>query len=343
MADVLYLFFKKDDCEVMHVRYESLNMHIFFQTIFSKGILNIKNNYKFNYIKTVSPKVVITCIDNNAAFYKLKDIYDKTTYISVQLSTRDNKFINECNNYYSNTKGKKLKSDHIFVLGKKYMEIFSKIIDSKIHLLGSFKNNYFYLKKNNNFNKEKSILFISQIYPTSPLNKIKREIKIFNSLYEYCSKKNYVLNLCSKNSPSVESFYRKKLTKGKWNYFPTINPSSSYEIVNNSKLIVFTNSTLGLEALIKKIRCISFPPEDFPIKNFMKKYSDKGPFWSCTFDYETMVEYLERVINYSEEEWDRIIKEHIGDIIEYDPKNSRFYEIVKKINLPIKNQSIANF
>ena len=143
MADVLYLFFKKDDCEVMHVRYESLNMHIFFQTIFSKGILNIKNNYKFNYIKTVSPKVVITCIDNNAAFYKLKDIYDKTTYISVQLSTRDNKFINECNNYYSNTKGKKLKSDHIFVLGKKYMEIFSKIIDSKIHLLGSFKNNYF--------------------------------------------------------------------------------------------------------------------------------------------------------------------------------------------------------
>ena len=33
-------------------------------------------------------------------------------------------------------------------------------------------------------------------------------------------------------------------------------------------------------------------------------------------------------------EWGQIIHKYIGDIMEYDPKNTRFYKIMKKLNLP---------
>ena len=52
----------------------------------------------------VSPKIVLTAIDNNPAFYKLKNIYDKPYYISFQNGQRDNKFYNECKSYIKETK-----------------------------------------------------------------------------------------------------------------------------------------------------------------------------------------------------------------------------------------------
>ena len=30
----------------------------------------------------------------------------------------------------------------------------------------------------------------------------------------------------------------------------------------------------------------------------------------------------------------KLLIKYIGDIMEYDPKNTRFYEIIKKLNLP---------
>ena len=47
----------------------------------------------------VLPKVVYTGIDNNPAFYKLKDIYNQPIYISVQNGMRSNEFYNECKQY----------------------------------------------------------------------------------------------------------------------------------------------------------------------------------------------------------------------------------------------------
>ena len=46
-----------------------------------------------------------------------------------------------------------------------------------------------------------------------------------------------------------------------------------------------------------------------------------------------MENYIEKIIKYSEEEWSEIIKKNIGDIMDYDPKNTKLLSILKKINL----------
>ena len=175
----------------------------------------------------------------------------------------------------------------------------------------------------------------SGMYHKGMHHKEKREILIFSTLYNYCKRKKYQLHFCAKFGSEFENYYRQKHVKGDWIFSPKTNLGSSYDLINKSQLIVFTNSTLGLEALAKGKRCISFPPEEFPIENFSKKYPSTGPFWSCDFSHEIMENYLEKIIKYSDEEWDKIVKENIGDIMEYDPKNNGLHSILKKINLQV--------
>jgi len=340
---IAHLIFNKEDCELMSVRYESLNLYIIILTLLKSGIKNFQNNYKLNYIKTVSPKIIFSVFTWNPAFFKLKDIYNEATYINIISSNIDNRFKNECDKYYSDNQNKRLKADHIFIPGKYYENIFSKLIDANIYISGSFLNNYFNFTKKNDANNIRSLLFISQINPflkdypdncpkAKYMEKIKKEIKIFSVLNDYCKRKKYKLNLCSKNPPSSETYYRNNYAKGNWNFFPNTG-LGSYKIANNSNLIVFTNSTLGIEVLSKRIRAVSFPPENFPIEDHSKKYPSAGPFWSCAINQQIIESYLEKIIKYSDEEWDQVIKENIDDIMKYDPKNTVFYEVMKKNNL----------
>ena len=50
--------FNKNDYEILHIRYEKINLIILFKTIISNGLKNIRDNYKINYLKSVSPKIV---------------------------------------------------------------------------------------------------------------------------------------------------------------------------------------------------------------------------------------------------------------------------------------------
>ena len=80
VTNISFLF-SKNSYEVLHVRYEKINLNILLRTLLKYGIKNLKNNYKKSFIEYVSPKIVYTGIDNNPAFYKLKDICKKPNYI----------------------------------------------------------------------------------------------------------------------------------------------------------------------------------------------------------------------------------------------------------------------
>ena len=73
------------DYSFYDVRYEIINFYVIFNTIFKSGLREIRTNYKINYFRFVSPKIIYTCIDNNIGFFKLKNIYPNALYISDQM------------------------------------------------------------------------------------------------------------------------------------------------------------------------------------------------------------------------------------------------------------------
>ena len=80
----LNFYLKNKKYEIFHTRYEKIYIYIILVSILRNGIKNLRQNYKINYFKMVSPKVVLTLIDENPGFFKLKNIYPSAKYISIQ-------------------------------------------------------------------------------------------------------------------------------------------------------------------------------------------------------------------------------------------------------------------
>ena len=92
------ILFSKKSYQIFDCRYESINIYVLCLTLLRFGVNNLKDNYKKMFIMLVSPKIVYTAIDNNPAFFKLKNIYDKPIYISDQ-----NALSKVTNSYWPNT------------------------------------------------------------------------------------------------------------------------------------------------------------------------------------------------------------------------------------------------
>ena len=187
----LYKIINKDECEILYNRYEEINFYVFFLTFLKSGFRDFKTQYKINFIKFVSPEFVLTTIDNDISFYKLKNIYSEPIYISIQNGMRApsvhyDLFENKSSSI--NT----FNVDYLFVFGR---EIKKKILENfkfNIIIAGSVLNNH-YVYNHDQINENNSVLFISQ----HTMKELKRTVifpenerVVFNILYNFCKKKN---------------------------------------------------------------------------------------------------------------------------------------------------------
>ena len=183
------IIFPKNDYEILDVRYESINMYVLLLTLLKLNHINFKDNYKKIYLNLVAPKIVYTSIDNNMAFFKLKNLYGKAVYISDQNGMRKNDFYKECAKYNLNTKDK-LGADHIFLFGQNDKKRISMILNGKIHVLGNTKNNNYPIIERSRKKMISSIMFICSAVDDDAFEKDK---KIFKNLNTFCIKKNIKL------------------------------------------------------------------------------------------------------------------------------------------------------
>ena len=335
--DFWRFFFSKNSCEILDVRYESINIYVFLFTLFNSGIESFKDNYKKNYIKFVSPKIVFTSIDNNPGFYNLRNIYDKPFYVSVQNGMRDNSFYEQCRRYIKEKK-KELKADHIFLFGSNEKKRFSKIIKAKIHCVGNIRNNSYPIQRIKKKKKIKFIMFVSahhkQAYKEAGY-RFEEDKKLFNLLYKFCKKKGVQLGLCSKLNSSQEIFFRNSFVKGNWVYYPRFNTRKTYELINKQQMIVFDWSTLGFEALAKGLKCVAFY-KDFPLEGHYVKYPKSGFFWTNSKNYNDLEKTLNRVILSSNKQWKKVVDKYSSELINYDANNIKSKKILN--NLLKKNK-----
>ena len=100
----LYPVLTNKSFDIFYNRYESINLSVLVYTIYNNGFFNLKENYKLNYFKRVDPKIIITLIDENPGFFKLKRIYPKAKYISIQIALKNNVFFDYIDNFKKKNK-----------------------------------------------------------------------------------------------------------------------------------------------------------------------------------------------------------------------------------------------
>lgn len=335
----LNIFTKK--YSVFYNRYEEINLYVLIYTILKNGFIELKQNYKINFFSFVSPKLIITFIDFNLGFYKLKKIYNNSKYMSVELLRKELA-------HYKKLKNKKIKnfSDYKFLLGKDTYNITKKLFVGKIFIAGNIYNNKFFIKKKNRLNtiknfKLKNILFVPsfKIKPleTQLLSNDKSKpiashfVKIFNFLCKISMLDNYNLFFLSKDGEIYENNYKNIFYFSNWHYISANkNNTSGYEYINNAHLIITDHSTLGYESLAKKKRTIFIPSKQIINNTNMNNSLLKSSLFVANPKYNIIKNTINELYNITDAKWNKKIKGFYNSAVANNPGNSILKKYIKK-------------
>ena len=171
-------------------------------------------SYCKNYIKFTSPKIVITFIDTNINFYRLKNSFPNKNFISIQNGTRTPDWFES----QAMKESKNLNCDHIFVFNKYLKLKYSNYINSKFHIFGNFKNNMVKIGETKNYKQ----FLIKYEFEKDNKKKIIFQKKLFNLINLYSCTLNIKINILLKsknvlNQQKEIKFY-KKIFKSKCSF-----------------------------------------------------------------------------------------------------------------------------
>ena len=337
----------------LSTRKERLNLFIIIKTLFQFKFRYF--DYILNFIKYVSPKLIVTSIDNNRNFYMIKRFLPKTITIFLQNGHRTGhtdifKIFEEKN--YQRYK-KIYHVDLMCVFNKMTSDYYKKFISGKTFISGSIKNNCEKIYK-----KKDGIIFIS-LFRTSrtPFESENQLIKIIK---KFCKKKKIKLKILGKfkdlSRQISERTYFKNILNNNYTFIKNTENRKTYKHLDTSEIVVSSGSTMGIESLGRKNKTAiihSLPKDPFKKSfwGYFTKRKDDGFFWSNNLSENDWSDAqsekkIFRVLNnlkfISKNKWERKIKNYEYETCVYDHKNIKLKKAIQSI-CKQKNFNITPF
>ena len=304
-------------------------------------------------IKKYKPKFVLTSTDNDIRFYKLKKYNKKVKFIAIQNGLRS--YYHDMFEKIDNEVKPELAADYYCVYNDNLKKLITKNIDTKVVVVGSYKNNLVKIKKNI---KKKKILYISTfrnhktdelfdknsgMFDKKSKNKIfywrdflKYETELVKILYEFCKKKKYHLSIAGasvKHSKIENNYFKKILPSKGWKFIHKKYAYQTYNLLDQFEIITSLSNTMGVEAIGRNCKTAFFG-RDFSIYNdwlygWPKKLPKKGFFYSNIISDSEVKRIMNNLIEVRPSVWKLIIKKASKEVMKYDSENTKLKEIFK--------------
>ena len=357
-SEVFLTYLDPKSVEILDVRGESLNLYMLFKCILHWKFSLLE--YSFQYLTCVKPSVALTFVDNNHLFYQLKSHQKDLTTVFVQNGLKGDDedvfgFL-KMQMPFSN----KYQVDYMLTFGNAINRKYSKCINGKTLAIGSFKNNLCQSKPQK---QSKSVLFISQYRP--PLSPESRPMLIYKEqkiswkqffsaeefllplLQKYCLQNKLELKICMSGASQTKeerNYFRSLLGSETVELMEKLSIYSSYENVEAAGFVVFVDTALGYEALARGKKTAAFSlrgkslgstgcnfgwPADIPAD---------GPFWTNHADEREFERVMDYITTVSDEEWEKTRQRYVPELMEYDPGNTRFLDLMREIGVPLKSE-----
>lgn len=332
-------YIKKKDLAILFRRGEEINFTILIKCIIKFKFTAI--DYCCEYIRHVSPKLILTAFDYHSIFYKLADKTKiKTLMLQRGRRSKNDEFVKNFYKYFPKKNNEQFYVNYILLYSKKVINFYKKKIKGKYFEIGSFENNFSKpLKTNKQLRK---VIFISN-YNFKSSGKSENEDILAYHLSKISKKNNlkfYILPRYRKHEHLLKEeikFYN-KVIKNNCKFILNKN-KTSYDILLKYRYIFTSYSTLGTELLAKgyKVGFIMYKSK----KNFAWKYkfgdfeklSNKGPFWSNFNDLN--LKEINRVFNFlvntNNFNWKKYTSFYTKQIMNYDYDNFIFKKIIKNV------------
>jgi len=350
-AEFLMPYLKKHCVTTMSVNGEVINVPCLLRSMlkieFWQGKLHTA--YTDAYIHVVSPKVIVTFIDNTPAFYTISNRFVDIKTIFVQNGIRgESVFVLE-----HLIRSKNFHVDYMCVFGAAIGKKYSNYLSGQYIQIGSLKNNA--VSKLNTVVSD-TVLFLSQWhdkpkdgtafyinYDGTPISWelfFAAEVKALKCIDRWCFENKKHLKICGRGEDSAGpeiQFFSSCLKDSLWDYIPKIDNFSSYKLIDAAELVVFIDSTLGYESLARGKRTAALTCRGSAILSAGANFGwpadlpNNGPFWSNDCDeneFQRVMNYLNSV---SDEEWEQTRKHFASDLMVLDPGNTRFKSLIDNL------------
>jgi surface carbohydrate biosynthesis protein len=332
-------------------RGESINLYVIFKCITQLSFWRT-NSFKIyisTYISQVEPKVVITFSDNDKNFYTISKQFPDVKTIMIQ-----NGFRSSSGDIFDSLEfSETFRIDYILsmnaAIGAKYLDF----MEGEFISIGSFKNNM--CCKLSQFSNG-YIMFVSQWQP-KPVNSSVLYIEndgtpvtyddfmmvdqiVMDMLNKWCTlnaKELIIAGRAKEFEPEELQYYLNFLPAGSFKYFPKIDLFSNYRLMDEAEIVVFIDSTLGYEAIGRSKRSASFSwrktanERQFMTFGWPLILEPEGAFWSNTLSEERFNQIMNYLKNASDIDWEITLNRHRKEIMEYDPNNSIFVNLLDKL------------
>ena len=282
---LIELLFHSVRTEIVPTRNETLSVPCLLLALFSikynrLGRTSLGNlffdAYIDSWISLSRPSLVATHIDNDPRFYTIKTRWRNRGIktVAIQNGSRDVNFERCMADFIKKNDAKKLECDILAVLGSINIPIYESYIKSKFIEHGSLINNHTLKRVNAQYSTSKRVIFISQYRQNlSRTGFYSSERALLPVLDQWCRSRGFELNIlgCSlhENGVGLEKEFYSEIIKDKAAY-RYLKRSASFENqycqLDDSRLVVSVDSTLGLEALARRCKTVFFvdPKTDKP-------------------------------------------------------------------------------
>ena len=363
--DILTQFVEIKDIEVLNL--EETNIWIFVRTVLKLKVSTAA--YVDTYIGSTQPKVVMTFIDNDVNFYKLKNLNQKTKFIAIQNGIRANYSGSPSLGFFDQLsvafdRGE-LSSDFLCVFGSASASQLTSFIKTETKTVGSLKNNLFTAPTKMQ-DVISDVVLISQ-YPPFSVHEVSRRIyfgeqsislldfyriesTVANLVAQYCAANDLSLVVCGKRD-SVDSdeqkFFSDSIGSLPWSYVPRSSTYSTYEIANAAKIVVSVDSTVGQEFLARGKR-VAFmsgrthaadPVALAQVRDTNFGYPLDLPLTGKFWTNQASATELARILDYlqaaTDEEWAAEIAPYNESLMAYQPGNPVFKKLLLDLGLSL--------
>ena len=365
-SEVLFEYINPEDVEILFLRGESISIYALLKCVFSLKLS--RANYASKYISLVQPSVVITFVNNSYDFYTIKKTHPRLVTVFVQngLSTDFGDIFGHFKNHPAN---ESYEVDYMLTFGTAVGKKYRQYIKGQAIPIGSIKNN---LSQPGKEIEAGSLVYISQFRPQpsdpnapyifdgiTPIfyeefYEVERKLLAF--LSRYCERENLRLRVCGQPQrpsdslrPAEYQFFNSRIGNSNWEFIPSSSLYASYHVIDSAEYVVFLDSTLGYESLARGKKTGAFTIRGKRLSDASRNYGwptdlpDNGPFWTNDADEREFERVMTYITNVSDEEWESDRLRYVPDLMEYDSGNTRFLNLMRKLEVPLNPEYQTDF
>ena len=366
-SEILSQFIAIENIEILN--FEETNIWVFARTILKRQLSTTA--YAVAYVETTRPKVVLTFIDNDVNFYKLKSLCPQTKFVSVQNGLRasysgvpSGGFFDQLSKVVNEVE---LSSDYLCVFGSASAGQFTKFIKTDTVTVGSLKNNLF-SASSSSLTQNFDVVLISQYPPFSVHDAARRiyfgdkyislldfyrvESSVAFLVAQYCAAKNLSFVVCGKRGQTdsdERKFFADSINALPWSYEPKNSAHSTYEHANSAQLIISIDSAVGYEFLArgKRVAFMSGRTQAADAVGLAQvrdtnfgyplDISPTGTFWTNQATEPEMTRILDYLLSVTDEQWAAEIAQYNESLMAYQPGNPVFKKLLLDLGLTLND------